>query len=185
MIFKWISNCVTKLRNLFVKESPTEPLTSEQLVTVLENLEENCKDGNPSRINLEDLIKVSDNVPESLSIELFSNKSMQVSFLSTTSQGLLEAVSKKYYNKQTIIRSHLISPCPTVLPLNEWWSNDESINFFLLFMKDMTEHQLALYNDANAEVQLEKKEFLDTYLYRILISDYINLLKIVIMEVNI
>lgn len=187
MIFKWARSVYRAALSWFKKDAFLEEealSTPEHCIDLIESMEVYYKEGNPNTLSLRNLLKVAAKVSASPSIESFKDKSIYVSFLSTTSQGLLDSVSKRYYTKQTIIRSYLIDTQSTVRPLNGWWSNDESIHYFLIFMRDMTENHLRYIEDDDAILGKEEEEFLNSYLYRLLSSDYIDLLKLLLKETN-
>lgn len=143
---------------------------------------------------LVELKNILDELPIDLKVLQSIDKSTKVSFYSLSSQNALEAVRKKQYYRETIANSNIVDLFLTDLPLNGWWSGEESVNFFISFMRDMLVKSINLeqpnincdqYNKGIGVVTGEEEEFINSLLYRLLLSDFLSLITLLMENINV
>lgn len=158
----------------------------EELKLAKKTFEESCY-GHKELVSLYDVINRVDINP--LVLEDI-DKTQLVTVYSTTSQNLLEAVRKGYFHKETINRSKIIHLETKTKPISSWLSNTESIGYLIEFTKTMLQKNIFIETATLSKskqptteipvVSSIEKEFIDSLLYRLVISDFLTVVQLIL-----
>lgn len=106
---------------------------------------------------------------------------VKVSFKSKTSLIALQAIENKYYYKETISRSDWLNEDGVIKPFSNWDSGDSHNDVFYNLLLESLKSEILLNKDIplneleNNSVTEEMYEFINSGLYKLLLSDLLEM----------